>query len=165
MGNGALMALPRIEKVNPMTSPQETTDYKQLKEIFSAALDLATGERAAFLEKNCADKNIRSEVESLLQAHDEAGKFLENVSAVKGIEDSLNKPDKFIGQKIDKYTVEREIGRGGMGAVYLASRSTGDFKKLVAVKIIRHGADSDETLKRFEQEQQLRVVSGPPRRL
>jgi serine/threonine protein kinase len=145
-----------------MTSPQETTDYKQLKEIFSAALDLATEDRAAFLDEHCPDKNIRIEVESLLEAHDEAGRFLEDVSAVRGIEDSLDKTDKFIGQKIDKYTVERAIGRGGMGAVYLASRSAGDFKKLVAVKIIKHGADSDENLKRFGQERQILAALEHP---
>ena len=145
-----------------MTSPQETTDYKQLKEIFAAALDLAAPERAAFLDEHCPDKNIRSEVESLLQAHGEAGKFLEDVSAVKGIENSLSKPDKFIGRKIDKYTVEREIGRGGMGAVYLASRSAGDFKKLVAVKIIKRGSDSDEALKRFGQERQILAALEHP---
>jgi len=120
-----------------MSSDNIFTDYQKVKKLYAAALDAAPEERAAFLDQSGASEAARREVESLLKARDEAGGFLQNVSAVQIVQDSIEKNDRLVGQTIDKYTVEREIGRGGMGAVYLATRSAGDFQKRVAIKIIK----------------------------
>ena len=140
----------------------EAANYEKVKKIFSAALELAPDERPAFLNENCQDENLRREVESLLAARAEAGKFLDDVSAVKIVQSAINKNDKLIGQAIGKYTVRREIGRGGMGVVFLATRAAGDFQKKVAVKIIRRGASSDETLRRFRQERRILAALEHP---
>src|SRR5207237_5155501 len=58
-------------------------------------------------------------------------------------------------EKIGKYKIIREIGRGGMGAVYYATRDDGEFKQKVAIKLIKRGMDSDEILRRFRNERQI----------
>jgi serine/threonine protein kinase len=145
-----------------MSSPSGSPNYKKIKEVFYAVLEVVTAERADFLNKNCPDEKIRREVESLLAAREAAGQFLEDVSAAEVVRDSINKNDQLIGQTIDKYLIEREIGRGGMGAVYLAIRKAGDFEKRVAVKIIKRGADSDESHRRFQQERRILAALEHP---
>jgi serine/threonine protein kinase len=45
--------------------------------------------------------------------------------------------DELIGQTFGVYRIKREIGRGGMGVVYLAERIDGAFKQEVAVKFVK----------------------------
>jgi eukaryotic-like serine/threonine-protein kinase len=63
--------------------------------------------------------------------------------------------DSMIGRQIGVYRLEREIGRGGMGAVYLAERVDGEFNQTVAIKLIKRGMDTDTILKRFRRERQI----------
>lgn len=62
-----------------------------------------------------------------------------------------NMPPRFIGA----YRIEHLIGRGGMGVVYLATRSDNEFRKHVAIKILQSSILSDDMLKRFRQERQI----------
>jgi tetratricopeptide (TPR) repeat protein len=57
--------------------------------------------------------------------------------------------------RIGPYGVIRELGRGGMGAVYLAGRADAQYQKLVAIKVIQSGHESEEMLRRFRQERQI----------
>jgi len=59
------------------------------------------------------------------------------------------------GQRFGAYQVIREIGRGGMGAVYLAARADDQFKKRVALKILRADVNAQEVLSRFRHERQI----------
>src|SRR4030095_10853527 len=65
-----------------------------------------------------------------------------------------NEQDR-IGERIGAYAIIRELGRGGMGAVYLGERADGQFQKLVAIKILKRGTDTDEVLRRFRIERQI----------
>ena len=131
------------------------TNYERIKEIFAVAVELAPAERGKFLDENCLDEFSRGEVESLLKAREQAGDFLENLSAVAVVQNSFekNENNNLINQKIDKYRILREIGRGGMGVVYLAARE--DFHQQVALKIIKRGMDSDAILERFKREREI----------
>jgi serine/threonine-protein kinase len=60
-----------------------------------------------------------------------------------------------MGKRIGPYGVIRELGRGGMGAVYLAGRADEQYQKVVAIKVIQSGQESDEMLRRFRQERQI----------
>jgi serine/threonine protein kinase/Tfp pilus assembly protein PilF len=60
-----------------------------------------------------------------------------------------------LGQRLGSYQIEREIGRGGMGTVYLARRADNAFQRRVAIKIIKRGMDTDFVLKRFRHERQI----------
>jgi serine/threonine protein kinase len=59
------------------------------------------------------------------------------------------------GKRIGRYAVVREIGRGGMGAVYLAERADGHFQRQVAIKVLKAGRKTEEVLRRFTRERQI----------
>lgn len=67
-----------------------------------------------------------------------------------------------IGQRIGVYELKKEIGRGGMGAVYLANRADGEFNHSVAIKLIKRGMDTDLILKRFRRERQILAALNHP---
>ncbi|HEX4629682.1 MAG TPA: serine/threonine-protein kinase [Chthoniobacterales bacterium] len=67
--------------------------------------------------------------------------------------DGLVSPDK--GRRIGNYELIRELGRGGMGTVWLARRADRQFEKLVAIKLLKRGTDTDEVLRRFQTERQI----------
>jgi TolB-like protein/Tfp pilus assembly protein PilF/tRNA A-37 threonylcarbamoyl transferase component Bud32 len=73
-----------------------------------------------------------------------------------------NNENSMIGQRIGVYELRREIGRGGMGAVYLAERADGEFYQTVAVKLIKRGMDTDLILKRFRRERQILAALNHP---
>ena len=140
----------------------DAADYAKIKELYSAALDVDTGNRENFLKAACFDPRTRAEVESLILAHTESEGFLEDLSAAKVIQNSFQKTlsDKLIGQVIDKYRVIREIGRGGMGIVFLAEHET--FRHEVAIKIIKRGMDSEAIIERFLRERQILASLSHP---
>jgi eukaryotic-like serine/threonine-protein kinase len=72
------------------------------------------------------------------------------------------KPDPMIGQRVGVYRLEKVIGRGGMGTVYLAERVDGEFDQSVAVKLIKRGMDTDLILKRFRRERQILAALNHP---
>jgi non-specific serine/threonine protein kinase/serine/threonine-protein kinase len=59
------------------------------------------------------------------------------------------------GLRIGPYRLIREIGRGGMGTVYLAGRSDDAFQKRVALKVLKRGMDTDAIVRRFRNERQI----------
>ena len=63
--------------------------------------------------------------------------------------------EEFAGRHFGPYEVVREIGRGGLGSVYLAVRSDGEYRKEVALKLIRRGLDTADILRRFRNERQI----------
>ena len=64
-------------------------------------------------------------------------------------------PEPMAGRRIGPYAVVREIGRGGMGAVYLAVRADDEYEKEVAIKVVKRGMDTDVVLRRFREERQI----------
>ncbi len=135
-------------------------DYQKVKDVFIAALDIEPEKRRAFLAERQLDKKLFAEVESLLKAREEAGEFLNDISAADTIRDSIEKNDGFIGRKIGNYRIEREIGRGGMGVVFLATRQ--DFHQQVALKLIKRGMDSEQILERFRREREILAALNHP---
>src|SRR5207244_6983593 len=63
--------------------------------------------------------------------------------------------EQMTGSTLGAYRIEREIGRGGMGAVYEAARADNVFRRRVAIKIVKRGMDTDFILRRFRNERQI----------
>ena len=70
--------------------------------------------------------------------------------------------NSMIGKRVGVYELKREIGRGGMGAVYQAERVDGEFRQTVAIKLIKRGMDTDLILKRFRRERQIIAALDHP---
>ncbi len=137
--------------------PLTNEHWQRVKEIFDAVVDLPPQERAATLEKNCADDTtVRREVESLLQSDAQSDGFIENGIA-EVPRDLLDRhdDDSAIGRQFGAYKIIREIGRGGLGTVYLAARADEQYQKQVAIKLVRRGLDTDDILRRFRNERQI----------
>ncbi|MDQ3686019.1 MAG: tetratricopeptide repeat-containing serine/threonine-protein kinase, partial [Acidobacteriota bacterium] len=131
--------------------------WKQVEEVFQAALDFPIERREAFLDEACGDDAaLRQQVEALVDSHDSAGSFIE-APAFAGA--NYTKPDEptgvMNGRRVGSYKIVREIGRGGMGAVYLAARDDEMFQKRVAIKLVKRGMDTDFILRRFRHERQI----------
>ncbi|MEP6570540.1 MAG: protein kinase [Acidobacteriota bacterium] len=136
--------------------------WQQLKPLFHAALELGPAERSAFLASACKDDGeLRVQVEKLLAAHDEPGDFLVSPALVKAGRISadaelLNLDGvERAGQRVGAYEIIREIGHGGMGTVFLAVRADDEYRKQVAIKLVKRGMDTDMILRRFMMERQI----------
>ncbi|MEZ4585256.1 MAG: serine/threonine-protein kinase [Gemmatimonadales bacterium] len=128
--------------------------WKQIEELFERASQLPPERRSAFLTEACgADRALRTEVESLLQAGEQAGNFIDG--AISGARPALERPGIAPGARLGPYEVIRELGVGGMGAVYLAERADEQYKSRVAIKLARDVAARPEVMQRLRAERQI----------
>src|SRR5260370_21545620 len=96
--------------------------WHRVKEVFEAALARAPEGRSAFLGQSCGGGDLLcSEVKSLLSSYEQENSFMETPAAALAAQ-SLVKEESaaLVGQQLGHYQIVREIGRGGMGGVYLA---------------------------------------------
>ncbi len=155
-------------------------DRSQLiEEIFQSVIALAPAERTDFLRSSISDPEIRNEIERRLVSHQTTEKLIvspdgqidfarfsvagKNISESKETagEEEPN-ADRMIGQRIGAFELKRQIGRGGMGAVYYATRADGEFNQKVAVKLIKRGMDTDFIIRRFRHERQILAKLNHP---
>ena len=128
----------------------EPERWSQVNELLGRALERPADERAAFLAA-CEDAAVRREAESLLGLSTDAVSHLERPPLpLLGAAPEIG-ADRTIGA----YRLVRELGRGGMGIVYLAERADGAFDRRVAVKVLKRGLDTAEIVRRFRTERQI----------
>jgi|HubBroStandDraft_6_1064221.scaffolds.fasta_scaffold00165_2 serine/threonine protein kinase/tetratricopeptide (TPR) repeat protein len=134
--------------------------WEQVKELFALALERDPGERSGFLRQACAgDDSLRAEIESLLSSFDGAPTFLDDCPAA----DLLSAQSReMAGKRIGAYRILREIGHGGMAVVYLAERADDQYRKRVAIKMLKPGIQKDEILRRFRIERQALAALDHP---
>jgi serine/threonine-protein kinase len=143
--------------------------WSRIEETFKGASVLRGEERAAFLERECVgDAGLLEEVRSLLD-HDEAGSGRSIAAAIHGavspaIGEALTEAGGFAapGETVGSYRIVREIGRGGMGTVYLAVRADDQFSKQVAIKVMRTRRGRPDLLQRFQTERQILATLEHP---
>jgi serine/threonine protein kinase len=141
--------------------------------IFCAAIEIASPEdRAAYLAQVCGDNvELRGRVQRLVDAHFQAGSFLEKPQLEIGATAAfvaaptesfaLDSFQDGPGTVIGHYKLLEQIGEGGMGSVWMAQQ-TEPVKRTVAVKLIKSGSDSKAVLARFEAERQALALMDHP---
>jgi len=138
--------------------------WEIVKKIFHAALEKESAERTEFVSTECGDdETLFLEVRSLLDHHSSDDEIFDSPAfqpLSKLVEDRNDRSR--IGEIVGAYKIESEIGRGGMGTVYLASRADQAFEKKVALKLIKRGFDTDEIIDRFRHERQILAVLEHP---
>ena len=122
--------------------------WQKVKSLLENALEIAPESRSTFLDE-IPDADLRREVESLLEF--EAADELDQSAFSVVVENSKS----LIGTQIGRYKIVRELGIGGMGAVYYATRADGEFEQQAALKVIKRGMDSDAVLRRFLTERNI----------
>jgi eukaryotic-like serine/threonine-protein kinase len=130
--------------------------WNEVRRLFVSALELSPGERDTFLERSCGgDDVLRRELRGLLDAHE---MLATRDAAVPGAPNEIDAARALAlldaGRTIGPYRIVREVGRGGMGTVYLAERDD-QFRKRVAIKVLSRAWESHHTLRRFVEERQI----------
>ena len=132
--------------------------WREIKGIVSMALESPAAERAAYVDRACCgDRELRGEVESLLEAAEGTDSFpIVRRAIAATAEQSLL--ETALGQQ---YEIVRQLGRGGMGAVYLARERS--LERFVAIKVLRPDlADAVEARERFRQEARIAARLSHP---
>ena len=147
--------------------------FRRADAVFDAALDLPPEARDAFVAQACAgDAELGAEVRRLLRAHGQSDGFLSAPAAAVAAPllrdapagDAPHATTSAAPDRIGPYRIERVIGRGGMGVVYLAERDDPNFRQRVALKVLRAGTSDGEQahVARFFAERQLLVSLEHP---
>jgi serine/threonine protein kinase len=135
----------------------EKVSWGKVKELLDQVLELEPLKRQEFLQNSSVSDELRAEVESLISFENEADHLM-NLSAVEFSKDFFSdeeSPNALIGQQIGDYQIIRELGYGGMGAVYLAERNDGKFEQKVALKLLKREANTAAIRRRFQIEREI----------
>ena len=136
--------------------------WQRVAAIFDEVAEAPPSVRATLLKKLCdSDDTLRVDVLAMLAADAVADNFEHGVdsardaaAAIDWVELDEEKSTRS-GELIGPWRLTRELGKGGMGVVWLAERADGQFQQLSALKVIRRGMDSDSVLARFLRERQI----------
>lgn len=138
-------------------------EWKQVEELLDAALELEPVQRREFLEEAGAiAPDLRREVESLLACEKDVDGFLAAPALALSSDFFDDADEERAGLTVGRYRIIREIGRGGMGAVFLAERADGEFQQRVALKIVRRSLADSDLARRFRQERQILASLNHP---
>ncbi len=134
-----------------------TTDaerWERVTDAFGRLAELNEAERlAALVTLATADPGIHDDVASLLVSSDHVGDRFDQPTFLGDLAD-LTEP-AMSGRRIGPYLITREIGHGGMGAVWEAQRADDQYQKRVAIKMVAMGRDTAAMLGRFRHEREL----------
>ncbi len=126
--------------------------WQQIQDLLESTLELPESERAGFLAHSCnGDESLREEVEAMLVVDTQLGDFIEKPLFSLHSDHGSLAP----GDRLGSWQIVSEIGKGGMGAVYLAERADAAYEKKAAVKLLKRGMDTDELVRRFRAERRI----------
>lgn len=132
--------------------------WQKVKGVLAEAMEANPAERGACLDRSCAgDDSLRREVEILLQHESGASSRFLNETALSEVSALLldAEESRIIGRQFGAYKTVEQIGVGGMGEVYRAYRADDEYRKEVALKLVRGGQDSGFVVTRFKNERQI----------
>ena len=138
--------------------------WQQIEDLLDATLECEPAARGAMLDRACAgDADLRREIESLLAHLAPSENFIEAPAFVFAADLLAGNEGKPLQSRhLGAYNILREIGRGGMGAVYLAERSDGEFQQRFALKLMRRGLADPDLSRRFRRERQILASLNHP---
>lgn len=133
--------------------------WNQIEDIFSRALDLPEGEREAFVSVECGgNEELKAEVLQLLGQVDSSSDYLSSLARRVGIPLAGSSAEGLVGRDLGPYRLLHLLGRGGMGAVFLAEGRKDGFTVKAAVKVVSTGIMSESVRRRFREER--RILAG-----
>ncbi len=134
--------------------------WRQINAILGPALELEPEARAEFVRQACiGDAALLAEIDSLLSSYNSAGNLLEDSPAPHLFGSPMGASP---GMSVGAYRIVREIGRGGMACVYLAERADQEYRKRVAIKMIKPAVNIEEMIRRFRNERQALAALDHP---
>jgi serine/threonine-protein kinase len=143
----------------------EPDNWKTIKDVVLEALELDASRRREFLDQAGISADTRAEVESLLGLAEEAEDFMSlsvGEFSKDFLEDLVPSPSPVINQRIGVYQIVSELGVGGMGAVYLATRVDGKFEQRVAVKMLKREFNTEKFRRTFKREKEILAALAHP---
>lgn len=135
----------------------QTDNWEKVKNLLDEVLSIEPSKRSIFLKESAVSDYVKAEIESLMAFETEAENLM-NLSAIEFSKDFFSEedsPNSLLGQQIGTYRVIREIGHGGMGAVYLAERNYGKFEQKVALKMLKREMNTSAIRRRFRHEGEI----------
>ena len=132
--------------------------WQQVSEALDKALQLSPAQLQHYLAEIAQrDPELHRELESLLVSHEQAGREFLNAPTLQTTQDEgkANLRLTLLGRRLGAYQIVEQIGVGGMGAVYRAFRADDQYRKQVALKVVRGGQDSAFVISRFKNERQI----------
>jgi eukaryotic-like serine/threonine-protein kinase len=144
-------------------------DWNNVERALDELLSADEEQRSSILKRIYSeDENLGNEVRGILESISDSQGWLSNpdeyLSMVADEFEQLevNPSEDLIGKRIGAYKIEKLIGEGGMGAVYLAERADGEFRQKVALKVMLDGMHSESNLERFRQERTILAALNHP---
>jgi len=133
--------------------------WSRVEDLFAHATQLEPGERRRYLDSACVgDNELRDYILDLLKVDSTIETTIERtiVSTVRcAFSEDESQAKQMRGEMIGPYRVERLLGSGGMGIVYLAERADQQFDQQVAIKLGRHRLVDPDTENRLRSERQF----------
>jgi eukaryotic-like serine/threonine-protein kinase len=137
-------------------TPDAAAGWAKLKDLFAEALEKAPASRPEFLAEACGgDAALRAEVESLLRANDQAGRFLDSGARLPMSSQRLDP-----GTRLGPYEILSLLGAGAMGEVYRAHDVR--LGREVAIKVLAVAGHREEGMRRFEFEARAAAALNHP---
>ena len=142
-------------------APAGLTNFTRLRELYDQAQEVEPARREKWLEQQCqGDPVLLAELRGMMPREEDS--FLATPAAMPPSMAPPSQPPPSAADMIGPYRVLRELGRGGMGVVYLAVRDDGAFRKNVALKVLLREQVTPEFVQRFKQERQVLAAMDHP---
>lgn len=145
------------------TPSSDSTTQNALREAFDALLEFPPERRADWIDAHVADAGLRERLRRLLAAHDGRG-FLDTTASAHAARLAARDlaPEGLIGSRIGAFRLVRELGQGGMSAVFLGEREDADFRQQAAIKLLRRGLYSELEQRLFQRERRVLAALEHP---